>query len=83
MLFRSGVLLSFEGVRDVYVYGAPNPITGQSVIANVCVENENDNREYIKKLRKFCKENLESYKRPTSFKLTTETFYGERFKKKR
>lgn len=78
-----GVLLSFEGVRDVYVYGAPNPITGQSVIANVCVENKNDNRDYIKKLRKFCKENLESYKRPTSFRLTTETFYGERFKKKR
>lgn len=77
------VLLSFEGVRDVYVYGAPNPITGQSVIANVCVENKNNNRDYIKKLRKFCKENLEAYKRPTSFRLTTEAFYGERFKKKR
>ncbi len=77
------VLLSFDGVRDVYVYGEANPITGQSVIANVCVEDKNDNRDYIKQLRKYCKENLEPYKRPTSYRLTTKVFYGERFKKKR
>lgn len=77
------VLLSFDGVRDVYVYGEANPITGQSVIANVCVDKNNDNRDFIKQLRKYCKDNLESYKRPTSYRLTTEVFYGERFKKKR
>ncbi|MDE6433387.1 MAG: fatty acid--CoA ligase family protein [Lachnospiraceae bacterium] len=77
------VLLSFDGVKDVYVYGEANPITGQSVIANICVEDKNNNRDYIKQLRKYCKENLESYKRPVSYRLTTETFYGDRFKKKR
>lgn len=77
------VLLAFEGVRDVYVYGEANPITGQSVIANICVESKDNNREYMKRLRKYCKGNLEPYKRPTSYRLTTEVFYGERFKKKR
>lgn len=77
------VLLSFEGVRDVYVYGEPNPITGQSVTADVCVEEKFNNREYIKRLRRYCKENLEPYKRPVSYKLTAEMFYGDRFKKKR
>lgn len=77
------VLLSFKGVKDVYVYGEANPITGQSVVANICVEEKNDNRDYIKQLRKYCKENLEPFKRPTSYRLTTEVFYGERFKKKR
>lgn len=77
------VLLAFDGVKDVYVYGEPNPITGQSVIASVCVEDENNNREYMKQLRKYCKENLEAYKRPVSYRLTTKAFYGERFKKKR
>lgn len=77
------VLLSLNGVRDVYVYGEANPITGQSVIANVCVDKNNNNRDFIKLLRKYCKDNLEAFKRPTSYRLTTEVFYGERFKKKR
>lgn len=77
------VLLSFDGVRDVYVYGEANPITGQSVIASISVEDKNNNRDFMKQLRKYCKENLEPYKRPVSYRLTTEVFYGERFKKKR
>lgn len=77
------VLLAFDGVKDVYVYGEANPITGQGVIASVCVEDENNNRDFMKQLRKYCKENLEAYKRPVSYRLTTKAFYGERFKKKR
>lgn len=77
------VLLCVDGVKDVYVYGEDNPITGKSVIAKVCVEADNNNRDFIKKLRRYSREHLESYKRPVSYKLTEQPFSGERFKKKR
>lgn len=76
-------LLSVEGVRDVFVYGEDNPITGKMVIADICVDSENNNREFVKMLRKYSKDHLESFKRPTSYRLTDKPFYGERFKKKR
>jgi acyl-coenzyme A synthetase/AMP-(fatty) acid ligase len=77
------LLLAFDGVKDAYVYGEDNPITGKCVVADVSVDKENNNRDFVKALRRYCKENLESYKRPVTFKLTEETFCGERYKKKR
>ena len=77
------VLLSADGVKDVFVYGKDNPITGKVVVAEVYVDDENKNREYIKYLRRFCGEHLEAYKRPASFVLSDKAFSGERFKKKR
>lgn len=77
------VLLACEGVKDAFVYGEANPITGQSVIAEVCVDPKNNNRDFVKLLRRFSKDHLESFKRPTSFKLKENDFCGERFKKKR
>lgn len=77
------VLLTADGVKDVYVYGEDNPITGKVVVADVCVDPENNNRDYIKYLRRYCGEHLERFKRPASFRLTDKAFYGERFKKKR
>lgn len=76
-------LLCVNGVKDVFVYGESNPITGQSVIAQICVDAENNNREFIKELRRYSKEHLEAFKRPVSYKLTDQAFSGERFKKKR
>lgn len=75
------VLLSFAGVKDAHVYGEANPITGMSVVADVSVDEENNNREFIKKLRRFCGEKLESFKRPTAIRLKNESFASPRFKK--
>lgn len=77
------VLLSAEGVKDAHVYGENNPITGKVVIADVCVDEKNNNRDFIKYLRRYCAEHLERFKRPTTFHLTDKALYGERFKKKR
>ena len=77
------VLLSVEGVKDVYVHGEDNPITGKVVVAEITVDPENNNRNFIKQLRRYCGEHLEPFKRPASFRLTEEAFCGERFKKKR
>ena len=77
------VLLSADGVKDAHVYGEDNPITGKAVVADIFVDAENNNRDFIRYLRRFCAEHLERFKRPVSFRLTDKAFYGERFKKKR
>ncbi len=77
------VFLDLEEVLDIRIYGADNPIMGKVVEAEVKVSEENNNREFIKRLRKFAKEKLETYKIPVKFNLTTKDLYGDRFKKKR
>ena len=76
-------LLSIDGVKDAHVYGEDNPIMGKVVVADIYVDQENNNRDFIKYLRKYCSEHLERFKRPTSFRLTEQAFYTNRFKKKR
>lgn len=75
--------LKCAGVKDIRVFGVSNPILGQVVSAEVEVSPENNNRDFIKELRRFGKEHLDSYKIPTNFKLTENALYSERFKKKR
>lgn len=75
--------LEMDGVLDIRVYGVDNPIMGKVVEAEVLVSEENNNRDFVKQLRKYAKDKLESYKIPVKFNLTTEALYGDRFKKKR
>ena len=77
------VLLTANGVKDVHVYGEDNALTGKMVVADIYVDPENNNRDFIKYLRRYCAEHLERFKRPASFRLTEESFYSARFKKKR
>ena len=77
------VFLEYPGVLDISVFGANNPIMGKVVEATVKVSEENNNRNFIKELRKYAKEKLENYKIPTKFNLTLDDLYSDRFKKKR
>lgn len=53
------ILLSIDGVKDAHVYGEENPIMGKVVVADVYVEHENNNRDFIKSLRRYCSQHLE------------------------
>lgn len=76
-------LLECEGVLDVRIYGEPHPLMGKVVAAEIKVAPENDNRDFIRKLRQYCRTKLEPYKIPVKFSLTAGDLYGDRFKKKR
>lgn len=76
-------LLECDGVLDVRVYGEAHPLMGKVVAAEVKVTEANNNRDFIKKLRAYCKEKLESFKIPVKFNLTVNDLFGDRFKKKR
>ena len=77
------VLLSHPYIKDCTVHGEINPITGQSVIANVVVNEGLDKKLIKKELKSFCKYNMEAYKVPTKFKFVEANEYTDRFKKVR
>ena len=78
-----GVLLKFDGVKDAHVYAEKNPLVGNVVAAEISVDPVNNNKEFIKRLRVFCVENLEKYKIPVKFTLVEHDLYSDRLKKKR
>ena len=77
------IILSYPDVKDCTVHGETNLITGQTVVANIIVENCLDKKTFRKKLKIFCKKNLEAYKVPTKFKFVETNDYSNRFKKVR
>lgn len=77
------VLLQMEGVADCMVYAEPNPITGQSVAADIVVRDGFDPKLVKKELQIFCRDKLDRYKIPARIVLVDKTNYGDRFKKMR
>ena len=77
------VIIQFQNVSDVTVYGEKNPITGNIVCAKITLTNPTDKKVFIKNLKKYCRERLQSYKVPVKIFITNEIQHTERFKKKR
>jgi acyl-CoA synthetase (AMP-forming)/AMP-acid ligase II len=78
-----GILLKFDGVKDVCVYAEKNPLVGNVVAAEISVDPVNNSKEFIRQLRGFCVKNLEKYKIPVKFTLVEHELYSDRLKKKR
>lgn len=77
------ILLEVKGVKDAIVGKESNPILGNIVVAKISIDSEEDKKEIKKNIQKYCKENLEKYKRPVKIEFQTETFNTDRFKRKR
>jgi acyl-coenzyme A synthetase/AMP-(fatty) acid ligase len=77
------ILLGFDGVRDAHVFGENNPLVGKVVVAEISVTPKNKNRDFIKRLRAYCMENLEKFKIPVKFILVEHDLYSDRLKKQR
>lgn len=75
------VLHRMPEVADVMVYGEPDAIMGQKVVADIVPNGEYDRKEMKKRVRKFCKEVLETYKVPGKVNVVEKTNFGSRFKK--
>lgn len=78
-----GTLLKFEGVKDAHVFGEQNALVGNVVVAELSVAPENNNKDFIKRLRGFCVENMEKYKIPIKFILVEHDLFSDRLKKRR
>lgn len=73
----------FDNVAEVSVYGEKNPIVGQIVCAKVRPKRSEDEREFVKRLKAFCRGRLQSFQVPVKIKISEAEQHGERFKKMR
>ncbi len=77
------VILEFENVVDVTVYGEKHPLTGNIVCAKVLVSKELDKAQFIRELKSFCKQKMQSFKVPVKISIEEGTLHNDRFKKRR
>jgi acyl-CoA synthetase (AMP-forming)/AMP-acid ligase II len=75
------VIQQMEGVDDVTVSSETNPILGQLVIAKVQINTGERRRDFMVRMRLFCRGKLQSYKIPQKIYFTKSVLHSERFKK--
>ena len=76
-------ILEFENVLDVTVYGEKHAITGNIVCAKVSVNREIDKAQFIRELKSFCKQKMQSFKVPIKISIEEENLHTDRYKKRR
>lgn len=77
------VIQEIDNVKEATVYGEKNPITGNIVCAKVSLSNDEDEKAFALRLKKYCREKLQNYKVPIRVYVTNEKQHGARFKKTR
>jgi len=77
------VLLEVNGVKDAIVYREKNPLMGEIVVANVKVDELNNNKKFISLIKKYCRVKLDKYKVPVKINFTQKDLISERFKRTR
>jgi long-chain acyl-CoA synthetase len=77
------IIQTLSNVADVAVYGEKNPITGNIVCADVVLKEVEDQKEFVARLKAFCRGKMQNYKVPVKVNLVTAQLHGERFKKLR
>ncbi|RZB29754.1 MAG: hypothetical protein SRB1_02034 [Desulfobacteraceae bacterium Eth-SRB1] len=77
------VLLEMDNINDVSVFSKDNPIMGKIVAAKINLEDDEPVNSLKKRIRKYCKSRLESFKIPAYIKITKEKQVSDRFKKVR
>ena len=75
------VVQQMDGVEDVSVSGAPNPVIGQIVIARVKLAQPESLPDFRTRMRLFCREKLPEFKVPQKVILVDGPVHGDRFKK--
>jgi long-chain acyl-CoA synthetase len=77
------VIRNMPNVADVTVYGEPNPLTGNIVVARIQLSESEDNALFRVRLRKYLATRLEPYKIPLRILFSEGPQTNSRFKKVR
>ena len=72
-----------DNVSEVRVYGQKNPIVGNIVCADVRLKRNIDHKLFISRLKKYCRQKIQSYKIPVKVRIDEKRQYSDRYKKKR
>jgi acyl-CoA synthetase (AMP-forming)/AMP-acid ligase II len=76
-------ILEFPNVEDVLVYKEAHPLMGNIICAKIKLLEQEDEKLFIIKIKKFCAEIFPTYKVPSRIKFSTEALSGLRQKKVR
>jgi acyl-coenzyme A synthetase/AMP-(fatty) acid ligase len=77
------VIQELDNVAEVTVFAEKNPIMGNIVCAKIRLIIEEDKKEFTMRLKKYCKQRLQSFKIPVKVIIDDTRQYNERFKKNR
>ncbi len=77
------VIQEISNVAEVRISGEKSPIMGMIVVAQVRLFEEEDKKEFISRLKFYCRSRLASYKVPVKIIIDKELQYGDRLKKTR
>ena len=77
------IIMKMGNVAEVTVYGEKNSIIGNIVCANILLIKDEGDKNFIKKLKQFCKERMEKFKIPVKVQTVHEHQYSSRYKKNR
>jgi acyl-CoA synthetase (AMP-forming)/AMP-acid ligase II len=77
------VLLEMSNVREATVWGEPNPVTGQVVVARVSLVRPEAEAALERRVYSFCRGRLAPYKIPVHVEIADDLQHGLRFKKVR
>lgn len=77
------VIQEMDNVAEVTIYPEKNPIMGNIVCARVRLIKEEDDKAFISRLKKYCKEKMQPYKVPVRITVDKKEQFSIRFKKMR
>ena len=77
------VIQQIDNVADVTVYGEKNAITGNIVCANVRLLEPEDSKTAVLRIKKYCREQMPTFKVPVKVNIVEDEMHSERFKKMR
>jgi long-chain acyl-CoA synthetase len=75
------IIQEIRNVAEASVYGERNLITGEIVCTKVRLITDEDPKEFIRRLKKYCRDHLETYKIPVKVDITNDELYNNRYKK--
>lgn len=77
------VIQELDNIAEVTVYGIKNSIMGNIVCAKIRLIDKEDKKSFVRRLKIYCKEKLQSFKVPVKVIIDENEQYNERFKKVR
>jgi len=77
------ILLEMENVLEVTVYGEKHVLMGNIVCAKIVLKEEEDTKEFTRKLKSYCKGKIQSFKIPVKLTFENDSLFNDRYKKKR
>ena len=77
------IILNMDNIQEITVYGEKHALMGNIVCANVVLIIEENPKEFIRRLKTYCKDKMQGFKIPIKIKVVQESLFNDRFKKKR